>query len=372
MKKIFTYKQFINEAMGVSPSFAFAKHLTELIVEVILEQYIENRNPEFDGELKLSSEDLNIKKDEFPIRNLKIGVTSTIFMPEAREETDFYVEGVFDGGSFEMHDDGTISFFIGVKLSAKFEDVLLISKKDENTIKKLKTEIESSVSHELTHAYEDYMRSKNKNIELSIHDTKEFLFDMVSNMLLKDMHFPKIIGQFLFNVYTSASYEVNARVAQSYSLVKDIKDPHKRWDIIKTSSLYKIADDLDTYDAQAQYDILYKNAKRELKTDEKVLEWMDSFIQLLKNTFLEGNNNLGRNAVSKVEHNMSLFNSKLEKKIDHEQKIVSIVLGHSNQVEKEIGKKDLLKFMKMWEKKFHKSGQNMKYRLGKITMLDID
>ena len=375
MKKIFTYSQFINEEMGVSPSFTFSSEITNKVLKRALIQYKKGQT-EFDGRLKMDSSDLQGSSKEFPLANIMVGISSSVFTTKDlidEKDHDLYVEGLYNGGSFAIDEDNLISFEIGVKISVKKEDIKALVNDDKKITELLRREIESTVTHELTHAYEDYMRSLNKNVDLTIHDTKEFLYDMVANNMLREYPFPKTIVNLLYNIYTCASYEVNARVAQSYSLVRNIKDPHKRWDIIKNSSIYKIANNLDMYNAQTEYDELYKSAKSDLKTDAKVLEWMGDFMEVIVNEFLQANNGLSRMAANKVNNvflTMSSSSDNAKEKVEMEKKVIDIIRGHSIQVKKEMKNKDLLGFMKIWEKKFHKSGQDMKYRLGKITMLN--
>jgi hypothetical protein len=364
MRKIYKFQEFVNEKlitekMGVSPTFPYAAEIVDIISKELMDRYARNQK-RFQFTVNLDKDDIKTESS-FPAKKIIVQFSSDIDMEVER----VYAQGSFNPEHIKIEKDGSVLFAIQIDLHLTLTDMKQYVS-SEKIRKAINTEIESTVSHELTHVYEDYMRKNNKKLNVTMKDTKEFLFDAVSKTFISRFPLPPGINQFMYNIYASASYEVNARVAQTYALVKEIKDPHKRWDIIKASPIYKIADDMETFDAQKTYDETIKLLGTKLD-DKQIQEWMENCFETFVKFLHQLNVQFEEEAIGNLLNSFAYGEDP-----GKATQIVKLVQSHDQLIGKDIGHKDFLQYMKKWEKKFHAAGKSMKLRMSKLTMLDIE
>lgn len=358
MKKLKSYEDFgqqhVDEKMGVpAPILPLVESVTKVLVEKTREaaEQADLISAIF-GEVKTS--DITINGDEiktdanFPIDKMVFNVSF-----EPARIGGLRAQGAFEGGSFKLK-DGKASFNISLGLVCN-PMVLLGNVNNPKLYSIINDEIRSVVQHELTHAYESYKRATNKKAPSRLSDTKDFVYDITSNMIRNGHQLPQIINDLLFMIYTAASYEVNARVSQMHAVLKNVKGAHNREEAMKETDIWKVANDLATFKAQNYYDELIKLIIENTEgTDKEAAEKLaDKLFGQIDKAYIDGNKIAIKHAIEDLGNT-------------DDSAVIRILKGHDKEYKK-VSKMNTLSFLKFWEKRFNKIGRDFRNKLSKLT-----
>jgi hypothetical protein len=209
---ILTYYGYINESRGVSE---FIKKLSTIISGSIFKEYqkiTDNSMPDFDLDIDINIEEISkIKKINIVIKSLK-----------GNYHSKFYTAGS------DLLDDLVLEFDLPIK-----------SKLDYFYLGEL-------ITHELTHLYEYY------NIVVN---QREFpLYSKIKKTLIRTIKQDEfdVFSYFRNLVYLTIDNELNARVAQTYQLLKyqNIDDKEQLFNILKTKHIWKKYKEIDNFNAR--------------------------------------------------------------------------------------------------------------------------
>ncbi len=224
MKYLKSYKLF--ESRGVPQSSLVYFDSIYRMVLSHLDEYLKSDKKSIVNRIELDFDNVS---SEFPISKIHL---ITKFDPTLRNYGwEFSSTGdcrpFIDGGS-QILDDGTIllKFEIGVLLDNK--------KITKSKLQKIKTDIESSIHHELNHGFEHYNR-KLKNYP-PVQDALAFAVDVnVNNIPNKIWDFWQ--RHISYNLYYTEKFEINAITQESIPYVKKypiekLKRNWRGWGII--------------------------------------------------------------------------------------------------------------------------------------------
>lgn len=351
----------IDEKQGIPPTFSFAGVVAKELVDMAFKSYNE-MNLRFMDKAELDSKYYD--QLPLPVKSINLILTSTIdpWMDNTESTASF--------SNFEEDENGKITFVLrsNIILNKEFANALfgVDDKIKEKFRAFLLKKITSTMAHELTHAYEEYMRVHNKKQVVKMEDTKEFLYDKAAIITRSEFTLPEPLLNFLFLIYASASYEINARVPEAYSLVSQIPDSHDRLEIIKGTPSWEIAMGLINFDAQKVYDALIADGKKHNVGEEEIREGITKLFSTMTMGMELSQMNLKQGIMQKIAE----FNSNRKedkKKLDDELNLISSYSEEISNSKKKVS--DPLKFMKGWEKKFHQAGARLKNKLSKLTTL---
>jgi len=213
--------------------------------------------------------------------------------------------------------------------------------------------LRSTISHELTHGHEEYNRISHDSISIS--GSIEKMYDAAASALMHGISNGKSpLKQFLYNIYTSSSHEINARVAQVETHIKG-KTGQARIDAIKASDEWNIANNLTTFDADKCHKMLILDIKRAFYNDKT--KSVEDVLKIIAEGFskvLSQQIELQQSHKSDVQHS------------DRREKIERNIAKHETEL---VGKpyESLQALMKRFEPKFHEAGERMKRRLLKAA-----
>jgi len=233
---ILTYCEYLNEGKGIS---TFIKKLSTTIVGDIFKDIkvfdIEIDIPELSTINKISIEVNNIKKDYHSVFLVKSGAGNDILN----------------------------------NLLIKF-DLPLIEDIDHYYLIEI-------VSHELTHLYEFY--------NIVINNKKLPLYNNIKKALIQTISQDNfdIFSYFRNIVYLTLDNELNARVAQTYQLLKfkNIKDKPQLFNILKTTHIWKKYKEIDNFNTKS-----YTNYLIEILGINLTCILINEFNKELKNNFI--------------------------------------------------------------------------------------
>lgn len=358
IKKYISFDEYsLNEKMGVPSAIGpYAAIMSKLLVELISDIVKDEEEgvaillgaPTIEREL--NSKDLSsaISKG-FPLNKIHLAIS--IIPSMNTHGMPFYLEG--SSGEFIKNDNG-YECNINVRLTVH---VLMIAGDQIKgaALKDIQKQIEGTLYHELDHEYEEYMRAiSTSKIKLPIIGTEARIYDIVSSSILKaHKDLPPPIGILLSLIYLNASYEINARVAQVYSFIKDVKDPRDREKIIKNTRQWEEAQMLLNFDAKLLYDQMISMA--EGNTDEEKAETISNFIKGLANEFVDGS--------KEVEKTL---NTEMDLDSADKRTLKGIIINHGKNISK-LANKPPLEFLKFWENQFHSNGEKLKRKILKLS-----
>lgn len=347
MTKIKRYADFIiNEKAGVpSVIIPIVDKITPIIMDALRDKFDTSG---VSVDVKIVGGDLGDTQAEFPIGIISIAAAVKP-VPLIRMD----VSGTFDHKFFKIDND-LANFKIG--LSIKLKEELMVAYSEEIlNFTGLISQVKGTLSHELTHAYESYKRATNRKGRSRITTTKDFMYDSVATLIRQQNNIPSVVDDFLYLIYGAASYEVNARVTQVWSLIKNIDDPHDRMKAIEGTSMWKLADDLEKFDANDFYNSIMTIAQDSTGIndphDQDNIRLIDSYISKIEANFKEGNEQYIKYVVDGLRLDPSA---------------IDLLKKHASEYKK-VAKMPAMTFLKFWEKKFNKAGRDLKRRLGRLT-----
>jgi hypothetical protein len=353
MHKFLTFDNFLFEKLGVPvPMISYAKKLTTQVISVLKTLEKPKDDPAslfakiFDVAIPLPSWDADVDVSKMKEKllwkvSLKVtmrNVNDGIMQKEIGSPVS--VEGSSNG--YTIVDNHPVTR-ISVDMIA--EDSVIAT----NEWKEFQKEIYSTILHELTHTYEDMMRKKHSSALSDAHDKP---FEVFSNVFLSVAHgIPRPLGEFLFTIYLEASYELNARTAQTYALIDNVKDTKKRIEIIKNSIAWKMSEKLKNWSVENFLKSLRDiNFPGNINTDEeKAIAFMNDAKQALPQII----SRIKAEEEASTEDGQALKN----------------ILKNMNYVEK-LFKKDPMAQLHYWEKTFHKSAEKTQRKLLRLASYD--
>jgi len=382
MKYVKLFEQWteVQEKMGISDAVAaYVPIIAKSIVDNVKQRLdSEKLNPYVPTEMKFVVPGKGLDREDFPIDHIDIvftvkpdvlmslGKLTKLFSPdndrseegEMSGDEEVNLMGSFDGQSLKVA-DGKVSFT--VRFEGEMDIMKLAELLSSGLSSKFKEMIHNYLQHEMTHAYEQYRRHIGKKYS-DLGDTKDFIYDSVSKMINMQNNLPDILSDFLFDVYCAASYEINARVAEAGDIVRKYKEPHKRWDEMKKTYIWKIAQHLEDFSADSIYANMFAQVVGTEEDDHKVTperarEILDNLMRQISAGFIEKNKFM----LDKIKNTHDIELS------DQNVKLVSNMLTrHGSEFEK-VGHMDAQHFFRFWEKKFHRAGDKLKEKLEKLT-----
>jgi hypothetical protein len=361
MNRIKRYKDFgqVDEKMGVpSAIMPMADKVTEVLLDKLLAQVrgIEDLGNTFETEVEIAGNEIG--HATFPVDKMKFYAR---LVPHPGV-LNFDSTGAFDNESFKVK-DGKASFDILVNIVVNMLTFFL-QLDNPKLYKIMRDKMHSTISHELTHAYESYKRQTSKKKAPKLSDTKQFIYDMVSNLIMNKGPLPEDISNLLFLIYCSASYEVNARIPQMWSEIRNIKDPHDRLDAIKESSIWTMANKLATFDADETYERMLGNVvgdDGEAVSREESIKRLNNLFASLEEQFIVGNEQHIKDVMSNILSDIGIFPGNREN-----EELIKTLKAHDNEYKK-VSKLSAYRFLKFWEKRFNKIGRTFKHKLSKLT-----
>ena len=282
------YKKLIREVKGVSESSIMYINLIYNELEKLMYKLIA-RGKKFEGEVRfdlheivpLANENIDSFID-FPIEDIVISLT----LMYNKKPTDSIGKTFSTNGAAypitevdEDEDDGEITLLIEPSselplsvlenvdkvLRAKFDfGVTLFKNFDETHIDEMLYDLRDTITHELNHMYEFFKRSENigvqkMNLALSFAGSK-------------NVNTPKKIyneyEKFLFMLYYSEPWEINANVQEALSKVLRMS-----FDEFKETTQWKWATLMENFNAEEFYQTLVKI------TEERTPEAVDFHIK---------------------------------------------------------------------------------------------
>ncbi len=321
---IIKYKRFV-ESRGIpTPTLIYLDAIYERI-EKNLMSYLKSKENSIVYNNIIRTNDIH---PEFPVSIIKL---KSKFDPTPEDYGWLYSSTgdcrPFIKGGSKILEDGSILlvFEIGTLLERKF-----LSKKNLNG---LKTEIKSSIHHELNHGYEHYNR-KIKGYP-HVQDALTFAVDINKSNVPNDVweHWHNNIS---FNLYYTEKFEINAISQESvpYIISRGLKKAKKEW------QGWKVIDDL----------ISFKSEKFKSEMIEIINESMPGQDPMM--------------IMSKIK--MGLADSLEELMNKYKENNPSISPDS-------IRKMSIDKFLKYCESRFNKSGEDLKRRvLRNLTNKDIE
>ena len=222
--------------------------------------------------------------------------------------------------------------------------------------------IKPTIAHEMTHAYEVYMRYKGKEDPFMGRET----FLNAAAKLMRDEKYPQW-NQFLHTVYLHLSFEINARITQLYYEMqkKGVKTSEEFMQELKKSNVWREIKMLEDFDAD---------------------EFISSF--KYKDVGLFGLlNDLGKQIERKAQGLKPIMSLRDPKEgMVHLIDGWDFVLQHLNDELSKSGmykgklmdlvppkaKEDPRVFFKFFEKRFHKKAENFKRKALRLASLVLD
>jgi len=254
MKYLKTYNDYIiNEARGLSETSIIYSDIIFSEFNKHFEQFLKSNSNEQSYKIILNKNDLkdiidNKNWPNFPVSEFelefKIKTIPAEKFNEKYYETIKYKNWITNGAFYNLEDyyegcpnsyllsDGTIhlKMEIGVELSSEFNDK-----------KGLEVEIESCILHELSHAYEAWVRKKSGHGQTSVDLT--WSIDVNRPNIKKELF--KIWSDNINLLYNSERHELRAMVQEAWSYVKKYN-----FDEMKEKCfVWKIAEQMSNFDA---------------------------------------------------------------------------------------------------------------------------
>jgi len=238
---------------------------------------------------------ININESDFKIKKLKIKLNNS--------KSNYY--GFSKFGIFTQNDE-LIDTSINIYFNFNNLNIKLLKK---------------TILHELLHIYEIYQRYKNKT-------SKKLQWDFINEIQkLRNEYNDKFIKDFMFIIYLSSDQEINARIAETYSVLYDEKE-------IDTNKLKKVLLNSNVWEL--------KNKIKEFNINNYHIDY-----DLLMDFFIKLNNIMNKLSVKQfkifklpkdkndIDNLLKKYKSFFTKKsIYFEKKLIKIISEVSNDVKK--------------------------------------
>ena len=239
--RIFKYKDFVNERLGVAEE---TLSYSDMVLDIVFDEFSNFTSSEektFEKRVVLSKDKLeSLITTDFPISEIKLDISFSKLDNDAFTKrfavissrgkhftTNGLCYGIGEEGGSEELEDGTIMLVMGaggIINEDKFTDIEL-----------MKVELESAITHELNHAFEGYARHKGnvKGLETSL----TFALDVnvadvpesVWNIWWKELG---------YYIYWTENFELNAMIQDAFPYAnkytfEEMKSKTPSWDFQK-------------------------------------------------------------------------------------------------------------------------------------------
>ena len=233
---------------------------------------------------------------------------------------------------------------------------------DNFNIEAFKKQIRPTISHELTHSYENYHRMKRTG---DPYQGRESMLNAAVR-LMDDSKYPQW-NDFLHLVYLHLGFEINARITQFYYSVKDenITTVEEFMEILKKSSTWRELQMLENFDAKEFINSFKAKGLDLFAMMEDIGKQMDRQKQGLpaikpRKTPEEGMKHL----IQGWDYVLQVLNQQLTQQGVYKGKLMDLVPQKALQ--------DPYEFFKFFEKRFHKKAERFKKKLYRISALVMD
>lgn len=303
----------------------------------------------------------------FPLFNPNIGL-KVMFFPDKMWEKDIEPHDAVEAAhSWSMADiklskmGGDNVVFVGNDFD--FTIYAPISWLDNINEEQFKKVIKPTLGHELTHAYETYIRLKHGK---GPHQGRESMLNLATQKL-RDDKYPQW-KEFLGLVYLHLSFEINARITQLYYTMKNknVSTQEEFMDVLKKSSVWHEIKLLENFDTE-KFINSFTVADKEHDFMKMMMDMGNQFerqaqgLPAIKrmDTPQEGMLHL----IDSWNKALQTFNKRLERG-GYEGKFMELV--------PERALKDPLFFFKFFEERFHKKAENFKRKALRLASLVLD
>jgi hypothetical protein len=241
--RIFKFKDFLNESRGLATPVIPYTDFIESLSFLALEKFLKNKQNTLSEVPSEITENISIRKDyvksdfpiseseweKLPISSMDLKIEIKNMTSEEFDENSFYTTGFCfnmdeKDGSY-LKDDGSIH--LRIEIAAEINKSYTEENSDD-----LKTELRSTILHELNHAYEGYKR-KIKGYP-SIQDAITMASDHNTENVPEEVwnYWWKELG---YAIYFSEIQEMNAMVHDSIPWtskfpVEEMKKKNNAWD----------------------------------------------------------------------------------------------------------------------------------------------
>lgn len=348
--------------MGVPKPIEFwVDSLTSLIKDGLLMMVSSDNTSEyFDGEdvqEKVTSLGWNTSSEDFikfPLAEPKLKLDLVIVPDEDIRIGDDYINNAsFDTADMDIRDatfddgttrpllvGGTITIEISIPQSS-YDSVTFV----ELFETEIKPYVESVLFHELTHVYEFYNRLLTSSLDPSFENLSS-TSSMINKMGLVDDW-----DELMFLIYLHLSFELNARVSEVYGLIrnKNIRTKKEFLDFLKTSRAFSYAKRLRNFKAETYYndfEVPKDNIDRVREYDGK-----ETPIEEIKEIVLQ---QLVDNWVVSYKQLLDDFSD------DETLSVPSLPSTATSSPQK---------FLKFWEKRFNRAGEDSIRKISKLYSL---
>ena len=233
---------------------------------------------------------------------------------------------------------------------------------DNFNIEAFKKQIRPTISHELTHSYENYHRMKRTG---DPYQGREAMLNAAVR-LMDDSKYPQW-NDFLHLIYLHLGFEINARITQFYYSVKDedITTVEEFMNILKKSSTWRELQMLENFNAKEFIDSFTTRGLDLFGMMDDIGKQIDRRKQGLPTikptkTPEEGMKHL----IQGWDYVLQVLNQQLTQQGVYKGKLMDFVPQKAMN--------DPYEFFKFFEKRFHKKAERFKKKLYRISTLVMD
>lgn len=279
-------------------------------------------------------------KENFPLKAINLNFEVSV-RPGIKK---IYFNGGFNPDSFVFNDSGMIAEIL---INGNVPSLSV----DEN---EWMTEFASTLTHEMTHVFENYHRIKKTKIGLA--GAANSSESRMASDLFTNTHLPNSLREFLFCMYSAASFEVSARTAQVYPILKGIKDPKVRIAKVKETMPWEVANQLSNFNMEKFQDNFSNevmiNCMIEHKTPKEIFDNLINELEIILSDYKKEN-------INQILNSLTLPQNESQK-VEQAMKIVS---SHAEKVLK----KQPYSFFNYWIKIINKAGEKAKKKILKVA-----
>jgi hypothetical protein len=230
------------------------------------------------------------------------------------------------------------------------------------------TELKTTISHELLHAYQKY-----KQLEGG-HES-HFKQETILNVLSGNQFFQELSlnwwKEFLHLVYLHLSFEINARVTQTYHYLKDkdINSTEEFLDILKQTTAWQEMETLESFNAEEYIDKFELPKIGMSVGDLSSLNPLEALSNLMHRTELAQKGIDVKSEEGAMKSLIKIWEAILQLGLEHLRDTKGVDINMLPVPES--AKEDTYIFFKFFEKRFHKKAKAWKrklYRLGSLLI----
>ena len=306
---------------------------------------------------------------QFPLYNPTVKLTLMFFPKEvldteikSRTDTPDFVEAQhsFDSTKNAISKLGPNEIFVNQGFG--FTVYLEQGQLDNFNIEAFKKQIKPTISHELTHAYENYNRMKTSG---DPYQGREAMLNAAVR-LMDDSKYPQW-GDFLHLVYLHLGFEINARITQFYYSIKDenITTTEEFMNVLKKSSAWKELQMLENFNARDFIKSFKAKGLDLFSMMEDIGKQMDRQQQGLPAIKPIKTPKAGmKHLIQGWDYVLQLLNQQLTQQGVYKGKLMDFVPQKAMD--------DPYEFFKFFENRFHKKAGRFKRKLFRVASLVTD